>query len=184
MRCASAPTRRSASCTGCTSADPLVPAVHAGSLEAGALRGPQLLCAARARRQGAAPAAQGAHLLTRWCLPCTQDFVKLARWEDRGYYALRERADKAQRQLHKLARRAAAALAQPCAAVLAAASAAMGLSDLAVPELPAPEAGAALRKLPKKRRAAAAASAEPDWVAQVGWPCLLSRSERAHTARL
>ncbi|KAK9820997.1 hypothetical protein WJX81_006213, partial [Elliptochloris bilobata] len=94
-----------------------------------------------------------------------QDFVKLARWEDRGYYALRERADKAQRQLHKLQRRAAAVLAQPCASVLAAASAAMGLNDLAAPELPAPEASAAAHTLPKKRRKAAA-TAEPNWAAQ------------------
>ena len=94
--------------------------------------------------------------------------MKLARWEDRGYYALRERADKAQRQLHKLQRRAAAALAAPCAAVLAAASAAMGLGDLTALELPALEASAAVRKLPRKRRAATAAAAEPDWIAQVG----------------
>jgi len=50
--------------------------------------------------------------------------VKLARWEERGYYALRASADKAQRALHKLQRRAAAALAQPAAAVLAGAAAA------------------------------------------------------------
>jgi len=98
--------------------------------------------------------------------------VKLARWEERGYYALRASADKAQRALHKLQRRAAAALAQPAAAVLAAAAAAMGLPDLAAPELPgAAGAGpaAAARKLPKRRRAAAAAAAAgPDWAALVG----------------
>ena len=95
--------------------------------------------------------------------------MKLAKWEDRGYYALRTSAEKAQRQLHKLQRRAASALAQPSAGVLAAASRAMGLADLAAPELPAelPAAG----KQPKKKRRAAAAAAEPDWDAQVTPSC-------------
>ena len=35
-----------------------------------------------------------------------QDFVKLASWEDRGYYAMRASTEKAQRQLHRLTRNA------------------------------------------------------------------------------
>lgn len=102
-------------------------------------------------------------------LPHAQDFVKLAKWEDRGYYALRTSAEKAQRQLHKLQRRAASALGQPSAGVLAAASRAMGLADLAAPELPAelPAAG----KQPKKKRRAAAMASEPDWAAQARASC-------------
>lgn len=33
-----------------------------------------------------------------------QDFISLAKWEDRGYYALKTSIEKSQRQLHKLAR--------------------------------------------------------------------------------
>jgi hypothetical protein len=35
-----------------------------------------------------------------------QDFVRLASWEDRGYYAMRASTEKAQRQLHRLTRNA------------------------------------------------------------------------------
>jgi midasin len=59
-----------------------------------------------------------------------QDFVKLAEWEDRGYYSMRASAQKAQRQLHRLCRRADEALRQPSAAPLAAAAKAMGFADL------------------------------------------------------
>lgn len=93
--------------------------------------------------------------------------MELARQEDRGYHALRECADQAQRQPRNLQRRAAAARAAPCAVMMAAALAAMGIADLGLPVLLAPEASAAVRKLPRKRRAAAAAAAEPDWAAQV-----------------
>jgi len=58
------------------------------------------------------------------------DFVALARWEDRGYYANRAAAEKAARHLHRLGRRARAALGAPAAPVLAGAGAAMGLADL------------------------------------------------------
>jgi midasin len=58
------------------------------------------------------------------------DFVALARWEDRGYYANRAAAEKAARHLHRLSRRARAALAAPSAPVLAGAGATMGLPDL------------------------------------------------------
>lgn len=39
--------------------------------------------------------------------------MSLASWEDRGYYAMRQAAEKAQRQLHRLARRATQILKQP-----------------------------------------------------------------------
>lgn len=35
-----------------------------------------------------------------------QDFVKLAKWEERGYYAMRASTEKAQRHLHRLTRNA------------------------------------------------------------------------------
>ena len=60
-----------------------------------------------------------------------QDFVRLAKWEDRGYYAMKATTERNQRQLHRLTRRAEEALSQPAAAVLAAASKAMGFADLA-----------------------------------------------------
>ena len=61
---------------------------------------------------------------------CLQDFVRLAKWEDRGYYAMKATTERNQRQLHRLTRRAEEALSQPAAAVLAAASKAMGFADL------------------------------------------------------
>lgn len=60
-----------------------------------------------------------------------QDFVRLAKWEDRGYYAMKVSTERNQRQLHRLTRRAQEALTHPSAAVLAAASRAMGFADLA-----------------------------------------------------
>ena len=68
------------------------------------------------------------------------DFVRLAKWEDRGYYANRAAAEKAARVLHRLKRRARAALAAPAAAVLAGAGRAMGLPDLAPTALAAADA--------------------------------------------
>ena len=63
-----------------------------------------------------------------------QDFVELAKWEDRGYHAMKSSTEKAQRQLHKMQRQATAVLRQPAAAVLAAAAKTIGLGDLAAPE--------------------------------------------------
>ena len=60
--------------------------------------------------------------------------MELAKWEDRGYHAMKSATEKAQRQLHKMQRQAAAVLAQPAAAVLAAAARTIGLGDLAAPE--------------------------------------------------
>ena len=60
--------------------------------------------------------------------------MKLAKWEDRGYYSLQMATEKSQRQLHRLSRRAEQALRQPVANVLADASAAMGFPDLTNPE--------------------------------------------------
>ena len=53
-----------------------------------------------------------------------QDFVKLAKWEDRGYYAQQQATEKAQRQLLKLVTRSEAVLAMPAGPILAAAAAA------------------------------------------------------------
>lgn len=72
-----------------------------------------------------------------------QDFVRLAKWEDRGYYAMKVSTERNQRQLHRLTRRAEEALSQPAAAVLAAASKAMGFADLA-------DAGQANGQLPEQ----------------------------------
>lgn len=57
-----------------------------------------------------------------------QDFVKLAKWEDRGQYAQKQETEKAQRQLHKLVRDAQGVLAQPAAAALE--SVPVGFSEL------------------------------------------------------
>ncbi len=48
--------------------------------------------------------------------------MALAKWEDRGYHALRQSVEKAQRALHKMQRGADALLALPAAGALAAAS--------------------------------------------------------------
>ena len=56
--------------------------------------------------------------------------MRLAKWEDRGYYAMKATTERNQRQLHRLTRRAEEALSQPAAAVLATASRAMGFADL------------------------------------------------------
>eukprot|EP00198_Chlamydomonas_reinhardtii_P014222 XP_001703559.1 predicted protein [Chlamydomonas reinhardtii] len=53
---------------------------------------------------------------------CT-DFVALARWDDRGYYAMRASTEKAQRYLHRLSRRAEDVLRAAAATALAAAGA-------------------------------------------------------------
>lgn len=61
--------------------------------------------------------------------------MRLAKWEDRGYYAMKVSTERNQRQLHRLTRRAQEALSHPAAAVLAAASKAMGFADLADADL-------------------------------------------------
>lgn len=48
----------------------------------------------------------------------TQDFATLAKWEDRGYYALRTSIEKSQRHLHKLGMQISQLLTSPCSAVL------------------------------------------------------------------
>ena len=101
---------------------------------------------------GAGMAVQEKHL---------QDFVALAKWEDRGYYALRHSTEKTQRQLHRLWRRAVELLRQPASGPLQLAGAAMGFGDLGAPGLAAPggtEAAAAGRR---SKRARAAAATEP-----------------------
>ena len=59
-----------------------------------------------------------------------QDFVKLAKWEDRGHYAQKQESDKAQRQLHKLVRDSQEVLKRPAAGVIGSYSAAMGFADV------------------------------------------------------
>lgn len=59
------------------------------------------------------------------------DFVALAKWEDRGYYAMKQSTEQAQRQLHRLSRKAEAALKEPAQSVVAGAAAALGFDDLA-----------------------------------------------------
>lgn len=63
-----------------------------------------------------------------------KDFVALAKWEDRGFYAMKASTERAQRHLHKLCRRATEVLKGPVAGTLAVAAKAMGLDDLAAPE--------------------------------------------------
>ena len=84
------------------------------------------------RRCGARPQAGCTALTGTACVP--QDFVELAKWEDRGYHAMRSSTEKAQRQLHKMQRQAGDVLRQPAAAVLAEAAKSVGLSNLAAPE--------------------------------------------------
>jgi len=70
------------------------------------------------------------HEAPKFITGCLQDFVRLAKWEDRGYYAMKATTERNQRQLHRLTRRGEEALSQPAAAVLAAASKAIGFADL------------------------------------------------------
>jgi midasin len=99
--------------------------------------------------------------------------VELAKWEDRGYHALRQASEKAQRQLHRMQRAADAVLLQAAAAPLAAAAKAMGFADLADPEavlLESSEGAKTGGKGVRKRRREAAARAELDSGAQVRAP--------------
>lgn len=77
-----------------------------------------------------------------WSHILLQDFVRLAKWEDRGYYAMKVTRERNQRQLHRLTRRAEQGLSEPAAAVLAATSKAMGFADLTQPEGPLSAPGA------------------------------------------
>ncbi len=60
----------------------------------------------------------------------TQDYVKLATWEDRNYASMRVSIEKSQRQLHKLARQATTVLDAPAAALLAGATQKLGFDSL------------------------------------------------------
>jgi hypothetical protein len=95
---------------------------------------------------------------------CAQDFVKLAKWEDRGHYALQQETEKSQRQLHKLVRDTQEVLKRPAAGVVGAVSAAMGFPDLTQTDLELP----AKEKAPKKaKRKAPEAQPQQDWQDQV-----------------
>jgi midasin len=87
------------------------------------------------------------------------DFVKLAKWENRGYYAMKVSTEKAQRQLHRLSRRAEDYLKQPAAGVLASASQAMGLGQVVAPKAVLAAAAAAGRAAGKAAKVAAATAA-------------------------
>jgi len=100
---------------------------------------------------------------------CLQDFVRLAKWEDRGYYAMKATTERNQRQLHRLTRRGEEALSQPAAAVLAAASKAMGFADLtdasdkaALGGAKGVQAGKSARE--SKRKQAQSATLEEVWL--------------------
>ena len=57
-------------------------------------------------------------------------FVKLQKWEDRGYYSLKKSGERAQRKLHKLCRDAEEVLKAPVASVLAQISLSVGFNAL------------------------------------------------------
>ncbi|KAG1668462.1 hypothetical protein FOA52_005235 [Chlamydomonas sp. UWO 241] len=117
-------------------------------------------------------------------------FVQLAKWEDRGYYALKASADKAQRYLHRLRRRAEEALSEPVATVMAGALKSMGVQELAKaaaavapepvpvaapPPVPVEQTEAELerkKKLSKKERAREVAKEAAD----------LAKAAKAHAA--
>ena len=93
------------------------------------------------------------------------DFVALAKWDDRGHYALRISIEKSQRQLHRLQRRAASVLNQPAAEILAGASQKMGLEGLALTttaNAAAATAGGAATAIGKEATATAGAAAGGD----------------------
>ena len=48
-----------------------------------------------------------------------QEFVKLQKWEDRGYLAMKTAGDRAQRKLHRLCKKAEDVLRQPAASAFA-----------------------------------------------------------------
>ena len=55
-----------------------------------------------------------------------QEFVKLAKWEDRGQYAQAMQAEKSQRQLHKMMRDSQEVYKRPAAGVIGTVSASIG----------------------------------------------------------
>eukprot|EP00887_Chlorella_sp_A99_P000601 scaffold17.g601.t1 len=125
-----------------------------------------------------------------------QDFVALAKWEDRGYYALRQSTEKAQRQLHRLWRHAIQLLRDPSSGTLQAAAGAMGFADLRTKlSVPAPTAtGPASQhalgrcKRAAKKAAAQAASANAAAASQLADPSAVlaafSASKQALLAQL
>lgn len=61
---------------------------------------------------------------------CPLPSPRLAKWEDRGYYAMKKNADKAHRALTRLTLKAEAGLREPVAATLTQASRGMGFRDV------------------------------------------------------
>ena len=102
--------------------------------------------------------------------------MRLAKWEDRGYYAMKATTERNQRQLHRLTRRAEEALSQPAAAVLAAASKAMGFADLTTASSEsglqgAEEAQGGKAAKGSKRKAVRQATPEEVWAWKPGVTC-------------
>ena len=63
-----------------------------------------------------------------------EDFVRLAKWEDRGFYAMKASTEKAQRHLHRLSRRVMEVLKEPVTGTLQNTATSMGIDELYQPE--------------------------------------------------
>ena len=59
-----------------------------------------------------------------------EEFIRLARWEDRGYYALKESADKSSRTIHRLCRKFQDVLSTQIICIVEQRKDAMGIADL------------------------------------------------------
>ena len=100
-----------------------------------------------------------------------QDYVKLAKWDDRGHAADAAASDAVHRHLHRLQRRSATVLDQPAAGVLADISKAMGLADLDIPELVGPNnMGASSKKYAHRHGPPAVLPEDALPAEQVRWP--------------
>lgn len=64
-----------------------------------------------------------------------EDFVALAKWEDRGYYALQLASEKAHKHLQKLRRKVTDILRQPVSNAIGEAAKMMGLQDLTLTDI-------------------------------------------------
>lgn len=93
-----------------------------------------------------------------------QDFVKLAKWEDRGHYAQKQEAEKSQRQLHKMVRDSQEVLKRPAGGVIGGVSASMGFADVVADA----EVDIAEYKAAHKKRHDSRPESPADWQEQVG----------------
>ena len=101
------------------------------------------------------------------CCCWFQDFVKLAKWEDRGHYAQKQETEKAQRQLHKLVRDAQAVLSRPAAAAIS--SLPVGFSELSEQTQEPLDAPEDKKRQSKKRAAKNAEEPALVWEDQVAF---------------